>query len=59
MTSKSWQTFQKLGLSKCFPLFDIMTHGTLNSQMMFFHTKFVILAAVIVITGSVSTHFVK
>ena len=38
---------------------DIMTRGTLNLQMMFFHTKLVILASVIIVIGSTSTHLVK
>ena len=59
MTRKSWQNFLNLGLSDYFSLSDIMTRGTPNLQMMFFHTKLVILASVIVVTGFVSTYFVK
>jgi len=44
---------------KCHPLSEIITHGIPNRQTRFFHIKCCILAFVIIVKGSASTHFVK
>ena len=56
---KSWQNFQNLGLSNCFPLSDMITFEMPNLQTTFFRRKLVILVSMIVVVGSASTHFVK
>ncbi|CAL2246182.1 unnamed protein product [Prunus armeniaca] len=50
---------QKQEQSNCLPLSVMIAFGRPKWQMMFFHTKCSILAAVIVAKASALTHFVK